>query len=94
MTREEAKKTIDELIDRIDYYNTRYYQDNVSEISDYEFDQLLKSLEKLEADFPAFKYSYSPTQRVGGTITKSFATAPSSGSPPCGSGRPRTGRWG
>ena len=51
MTSEEAKKKIDELIERIDYYNERYYQDSVSEISDYDFDQLLKKLEQLEADF-------------------------------------------
>ena len=74
MTREEAKKTIDDLIDRIDYYNRRYYQDSVSEISDYEFDHLLNSLEVLESKFPEFKYPYSPTQRVGGTITKTFDT--------------------
>lgn len=74
MTREEAKKNIDELIDRIDYYNARYYQDSVSEISDYEFDQLLKKLETLEVQFPEFKYDYSPSLRVGGAITKSFNT--------------------
>ena len=74
MTREEAKKKIDDLIERIDFYNKRYYQDSVSEISDFEFDQLLKSLEDLEMHFPEFKYAYSPTQRVGGTITKSFDT--------------------
>jgi len=74
MTAEEAKKRIDELIDKIDYYNQRYYQDSVSEITDYEFDQLLKELEKLEKTFPQYKYAYSPTQRVGGMITKSFET--------------------
>ena len=74
MTREEAKKTIDALIEKIEYYNFRYYQDSISEISDYEFDQLLKLLENLEKQFPEFKYGYSPTQRVGGTITKSFDT--------------------
>ncbi len=74
MTREEAKKTVDELIKKIDHYNSRYYQENVSEISDYEFDQLLKSLENLETQFPEYKYDYSPSQRVGGAITKSFNT--------------------
>lgn len=74
MTREEAKKKIEELIERIDYYNSKYYQESISEISDYEFDQLLKQLEKLENEFPEFKSSYSPTQRVGGTITKQFET--------------------
>lgn len=72
MIREEADKKINELIEKINYYNTKYYQESVSEISDFEFDQLLKTLENLEAEFPEFKYDYSPTQRVGGTITKSF----------------------
>lgn len=74
MTTEEAKKTVDELIEKIDHYNVRYYQDSISEISDYEFDQLLKTLDDLELRFPEYKYDYSPTQRVGGTITKSFTT--------------------
>lgn len=74
MTREEAKTTVDELISKIDHYNNRYYQESVSEISDYEFDHLLKSLERLESQFPEYKYDYSPSQRVGGGITKSFNT--------------------
>lgn len=74
MTAEEAKKRIDDLIEKIDYYNHRYYQDSISEITDYEFDQLLKELEKLEENYPQYKYPFSPTQRVGGTITKSFET--------------------
>ena len=74
MTPGKAKQHIDELIERINYYNARYYQDSISEISDYEFDQLLKKLEELETQFPAFRYPWSPSQRVGGTITKSFET--------------------
>jgi DNA ligase (NAD+) len=72
MTAEEAKQKIDDLIKEVDYYNTRYYQDSVSEISDFEFDKLLKQLEQLERDFPQFRHSYSPTRRVGGAITKHF----------------------
>ncbi len=74
MDKLEAKKEIDELVDKINYYNEQYYQQDKSEISDFEFDQLLKKLEKLESEFPEYKYDYSPTQRVGGTITKSFNT--------------------
>lgn len=74
MTQEEANTKIGELIQAIDYYNTKYYQESISEITDYEFDQLLKQLEELEAQFPEFKYNYSPTQRVGGAITKHFET--------------------
>ena len=74
MTREEAKKEIAGLSEKINYHNELYYQKNTSQISDYEFDQLLEKLIKLEKEFPEFKFPDSPTQRVGGTITKEFAT--------------------
>ena len=74
MTSAQAKNEIEDLIKRIEHYNEEYYQNSTSEISDYEFDQLLKHLERLEKDFPEFKYDYSPTQRVGGAITKTFQT--------------------
>ncbi|MGF1636801.1 MAG: NAD-dependent DNA ligase LigA [Cyclobacteriaceae bacterium] len=74
MQSEEAKKEIDQLISDIEHYNTQYFQNSISEISDYEFDMLLKKLEKLEAEFPEHSYSYSPTHRVGGSITKNFPT--------------------
>ncbi|KAA6438736.1 NAD-dependent DNA ligase LigA [Dyadobacter flavalbus] len=63
-----------DLIQKINYYNDRYYQDSVSEISDFEFDQLLNQLKALENQYPEFRQSDSPTQRVGGTVTKSFNT--------------------
>jgi DNA ligase (NAD+) len=72
MTEKEASKLISELIDQINYHNNLYYQKSKSEISDYEFDQLLEKLIKLEQDFPLLKQPDSPTQRVGGTITKEF----------------------
>jgi DNA ligase (NAD+) len=74
MEKKQAQQEVFELIDKINYYNDKYYQEDISEISDYEFDQLLEKLSKLEAEFPEFKYDYSPTQRVGGTITKNFLT--------------------
>ncbi len=74
MTKEEAQKEIVELTEKINYHNELYYQKNTSEISDYEFDQLLEKLITLENDFPEFKYPDSPSQRVGGTITKEFET--------------------
>ncbi len=51
----EAKKEIQELVDQINHYNELYYQKNKSEISDYEFDQLLKKLGNLENEFPELK---------------------------------------
>jgi len=72
MTANEARKKIKDLTDQVDYHNHLYYQNNKTEISDFEFDQLLEQLVKLEKEFPEFKQPDSPTQRVGGTITKEF----------------------
>lgn len=74
MTADQAKKEIAELTKKINHHNELYYQQSRTEISDHEFDQLLATLVKLEEEFPALKSPDSPTQRVGGTITKSFAT--------------------
>lgn len=70
----QAKSRIEELTDKINYYNHQYYNKSVSEISDYDFDKLLEELNKLEIDFPHLAQADSPTQRVGGSITKDFAT--------------------
>jgi DNA ligase (NAD+) len=74
MTAAQAQKEIIALTEKINYHNTLYYQQSKSEISDYEFDQLLEKLIGLENEYPQFKQQDSPTQRVGGTITKEFAT--------------------
>ena len=65
---------ISELTEKLNYYNQRYYMDSVSEISDQDFDLLLKELESLENQYPELKLPESPTHRVGGTITKNFAS--------------------
>jgi DNA ligase (NAD+) len=69
---EEAKKEIEKLRKDIQYHEYKYYVENAPEISDYEFDVLLKKLEKLEADYPEFITSDSPTQRVGEEPISSF----------------------
>ncbi|MEP1782892.1 NAD-dependent DNA ligase LigA, partial [Reichenbachiella sp.] len=74
MSEEEAKNEIASLSKQINHHNQRYYQDSVSEISDYDFDQLLERLIQIESDFPGLKKSDSPSQRVGGAITKNFET--------------------
>jgi DNA ligase (NAD+) len=74
MTSQEAKKEIAQLTEKINYHNDLYYGESRTEISDQEFDKLLEKLIALENQFPQFKDSNSPTQRVGGTITKEFAT--------------------
>lgn len=55
-------------------HNYNYYVLDKSEISDYEFDLKLKELQRLEEENPIFFDENSPTQRVGGTITKKFNT--------------------
>ncbi|HYG20988.1 MAG TPA: NAD-dependent DNA ligase LigA [Ohtaekwangia sp.] len=74
MSPEQAQKEILKLTEKINYHNELYYQENRSEISDLEFDQLLEKLQQLEKEFPQWRQPDSPTQRVGGTITKLFPT--------------------
>ncbi len=74
MTKEEARKEIKRLVDLIAHYNELYYQQGASDLSDYEFDQLLVQLTALERKFPALRSPNSPTQRVGGYPTKGFTT--------------------
>ncbi len=74
MTSAEAKKRIEKLTAEINYHNDLYYQKNKTEISDREFDALLEELIHLESEFPDLKQPDSPTQRVGGTISKAFET--------------------
>ena len=61
-----------ELVKKINQYNEAYYQHNQSLISDQAFDQLMFELQQLELQNPLFALPDSPTQRVGGTITKEF----------------------
>ncbi|MFN3800598.1 NAD-dependent DNA ligase LigA [Belliella pelovolcani] len=75
MTPEQAKARIESLSQQINYHNHLYYQEDRTEISDFEFDQLLEELIRLETEFPQFLKEDSPSQRVGGTITKEFETA-------------------
>jgi DNA ligase (NAD+) len=74
MTADQAKKEIAALTNKINHHNELYYQQSRTEISDREFDTLLEQLIVLENQFPQFKSAVSPTQRVGGTITKNFPT--------------------
>jgi len=74
MNHQEAAKRIAELSQQINYHNHLYYQESRIEISDYEFDQLLEELIRLETEYPDLLDPDSPSQRVGGTITKEFQT--------------------
>lgn len=74
MTPQQAQKEIEELSKAINHHNELYYQKSRTEISDQEFDALLAKLASLEEQFPQLRQPDSPTQRVGGTVTKEFAT--------------------
>ena len=68
----DVKNRIDELRSALHKYNHEYYVLNNPSISDYDFDMLLKELEKLEEKHPEYADESSPTRRVGGDITKQF----------------------
>ncbi len=74
MNKNEAKKKIEKLREEINLHNYKYYVENNPVISDYEFDQLLKKLEKLESNFPELITPESPTQRVGEQPSEGFET--------------------
>jgi DNA ligase (NAD+) len=75
MTKEEAIDRIKYLTAELNRHNYLYYVKNSPEISDYEYDQLLKELEWLEKQYN-YQEPDSPTQRVGGFITKEFPNQP------------------
>ncbi len=72
--KEEIRKQIEELREKIRYHNYRYYVLNEPEISDAEYDRLFKELEELEAEYPEFITPDSPTQRVGAKPLEEFRT--------------------
>ena len=73
ITELEAAQRVKELTEQLQLHNYRYYVLADPIIGDYEFDQLLQELILLEKRFPALANVNSPTQRVGGQITKAFA---------------------
>ena len=73
MTVEAAKLRVEELIRTLEYHNNLYYNQDEPEISDYEYDMLLRELENLEAEFPSLKRPDSPTNRVGGSAGEKFS---------------------
>ena len=68
-----ARKRHAELCDIISYHSKRYYNEDSPEISDYEYDMLMKELKDLEAEFPQFITDDSPTQKVGGKASEKFS---------------------
>ena len=72
MSKETVVERINDLRKQIDYHNYRYYVLDSPEISDFEYDELMRELLRLEAENPELVTSDSPTQRVGAAPVDSF----------------------
>ncbi len=70
----QAEQKIEKLRREIIYHEKKYYVDNDPQISDFEFDKLVKELEELEKQFPELIVPESPTQRVGEQPISGFAS--------------------
>lgn len=68
----DIKTRMDELIDQINYHSNKYYNDDAPEISDYEYDNLMKELIRIEEENPQIKRADSPSSRVGGKPLDKF----------------------
>jgi len=73
MSFEMSKQRIQELTKEINKHNHNYYVLDNPQISDYEYDKLIRELMELEEHFPELKLPESPTQRVGGEVLKGFS---------------------
>ena len=72
MNKSEAKKRIEELRKKTEYYAEKYYDEDKPEISDFEYDMLMVELRNLEKEFPEYKSKDSLTQKVGGHVKEGF----------------------
>ena len=73
MEAEEAARLIGELSEQIRYHNRKYYVEDSPEIDDFEYDELYRRLEDLEAQFPELVGPDSPTRQVGGAALNKFS---------------------
>jgi len=74
MMTESIEQKMQLLREELHTHNYNYYVVDTPLISDYDFDMKLKELEKMEIEYPQFFDVNSPTQRVGGGVTKNFET--------------------
>ncbi|MBR5132179.1 MAG: NAD-dependent DNA ligase LigA [Alistipes sp.] len=72
MSHEEDKLRMSKLGEELDYHSHKYYVENSPEISDFEFDALLRELQELEERYPEYADPNSPTKRVGSDLTSAF----------------------
>lgn len=69
-----VRERIEELRRQLEYHNHKYYVENDPSISDFEFDALMRELQRLEEAHPEFADPDSPTMRVGSDISSEFVT--------------------
>src|SRR5712691_8219107 len=69
----DARKRVEELHEQINHHSYRYHVLDEPEVSDFDYDQMVKELQALEAEFPELITPDSPTQRVGGAPADLFA---------------------
>jgi DNA ligase (NAD+) len=72
MVTEAIKKKVEKLRKEIEYHNYRYYVLDQPEISDAQYDRLMRELEKIEEEYPELRSPNSPTQRVGASPLEEF----------------------
>ena len=72
MKLENIKRRVEELTKLLNYHSHKYYVEDNPEISDFEYDRLLRELEVIEQEYPQFAYENSPTKRVGGAVLDKF----------------------
>lgn len=65
-----VKQKIEDLRQKILYHNDLYYNQDMPEISDYEYDMMMQELKRLEKENPELITADSPTQKVGGTAKR------------------------
>lgn len=63
-----------DLRDALRYHNKKYYDEDAPEISDFEYDRMLRALETLETAFPEVDTPDSPTHHVGGSVSDKFSS--------------------
>ena len=70
----EAQMRASELRQQIEYHNNLYYNQDSPEISDFEYDKMLRELENIEEEYPQLKTKDSPTEKVGGSAGEKFSS--------------------
>ena len=66
MEKHQAEERVQKLRESLEYHNNRYYNMDSPEISDFEYDTMMRELKGLVQEFPELVTAGSPTQKVGG----------------------------